>query len=421
MHDTFRIEGGYPLSGSIAVMGAKNEALKVMAATLLSDKPCLITNLPKIEDVHRMAEILTAIGVVVKESDAGTEISPASLTTTSLPPKLVNRIRASVMLVGPLLARHGEVVFPHPGGCQIGQRPIDIFLEGFRALGANVEDLGEAYRFSAKRLTGSTIVFRRVSVTATEAMMMTATLAQGTTILKNAAMEPEIPALADYLNAHGARISGAGTSTITIEGVDELSAGPITLIPDRAEAGTFAILGLITNSDLTITGVEPAHLENLWLHLEKAGANIEINGSTVRTTKHNGLKATNITTHEYPGFITDLQAPYTILMTQANGLSLIHETIFEGRLFYTDLLNSMGANIIMCDPHRVVVNGPTKLRGRYLTSPDLRAGMALILAGLVADGTTTIDNAYQVDRGYERIVERLQALGARIERVESPH
>lgn len=419
MHGTLHIEGGAPLSGSIAVNGAKNQALKVMAAALLSEEPCVVTNMPKIEDVERMSAILTALGVSVTRDGDSMTINPAGLSTGVLPEKEVNRIRASVMLVGPLLARTGDVTFPNPGGCQIGRRPIDMFLDGFRALGATIHDLGTGQRLTAKKLCGTTIVFPRVSVQTTEAMMITATRARATTTLKNAAMEPEITALAAYLNDHGAKISGAGTPTITIEGVEKLSAGPITLIPDRVEAGTFAILGALSGGSLSITNAEPAHLENIWIHLKQAGVNFAVDGSTIHVMPSPTIKAVSMTTHEYPGFITDLQAPYTLLMTQAKGQCIIHETIFDGRLFYTDLLNSMGANIIMCDPHRVVVNGPTPLHGRYLTSPDLRAGMALVLAGLIADGTTTIDNAYQIDRGYADIVERLQRLGARITRADA--
>lgn len=414
MGNTFIIEGGQTLSGTIAVKGAKNAALKMMAAALLSTKPCTITNLPDIEDVRRMNELLTSLGAVVTTGPGGTTIDASTISGGTLDRRLVERIRTSILVCGPLLARTGEVTIPHPGGCNIGQRPIDLFLDGFRALGVTVEEQAEGYHLTTTKLTGATILLPRISVTVTEEMMMTATLAEGTTIIKNAAMEPEIEALADYLNAHGARISGAGTSTITIVGVKELSAGTVELIPDRIEAGTFAIMGLLTNSEIEITNCRPDHLENLWLMLRKTGATLEIGQDSVRTKKHHGLTAQSIITHEYPGFMTDLQAPYTVLMTQATGLSLIHETIFDGRLFYTDLLNTMGARIIMCDPHRVVVNGPTPLRGRYLTSPDLRAGISLILAALVATGTTTIDNAYQINRGYERIVERLSVLGANI-------
>lgn len=414
MHNSFVIEGGQKLSGEITVNGAKNAALKMMAAAILSTEPCTITNLPDIEDVRRMSELMTSAGVKISNNSAGITFDAADVHGGELNRHLMERIRTSIMICGPLLARTGEVIIAHPGGCNIGQRPIDLFLDGYRALGVSIEELTDGYRLTTTGLCGATILLPRVSVTVTEEMMMTATLALGTTIIKNAAMEPEIPALANYLNAQGARITGAGTSTITIEGVKNLSAGTVTLIADRIEAGTFAIMGLLTNSEITITNCQPEHLENLWFMLRKAGATLDIGRNYVTTKPHKGLTAQSITTHEYPGFITDLQAPYTVLMTQARGLSLIHETIFEGRLFYTDLLNTMGAHIIMCDPHRVVVNGPSTLRGRYLTSPDLRAGIALILAGLVAKGTTTIDNAYQINRGYERIVERLSALGANI-------
>jgi UDP-N-acetylglucosamine 1-carboxyvinyltransferase len=247
--------------------------------------------------------------------------------------------------------------------------------------------------------------------------MMTACLAKGTTTIVNAAMEPEIGALASYLNSCGAKIFGAGTSEITIEGVKELGGGELTLIPDRIEAGTFVMLGLATKSEIKITNCNPLHLETVISVLCKAGANLEV-GEDYIITKPNEITATDIKTHEYPGFVTDLQAPYTVLMTQAKGISLVHETIFDGRLFYTDKLVQMGAHIIMCDPHRVIVNGPTQLYGKKLESPDLRAGMALILAGLVAKGQTTIENIYQIERGYGNIIARLQGLGAKIEKID---
>lgn len=415
-HETFTIRGGQELKGEIRVNGAKNAALKILAASLLSSEPCVITNLPDIEDVHRMIELLESIGVAVTANNGKTTVETREAGIGPLNKKLVESIRASILLAGPLLARHGEVVMPHPGGDKIGQRPIDIFLDGFRALGVEVEEQDRSYRLTCKNLRGGEILLPRVSVTVTEEMMMTAVLARGVTTIKNAAMEPEIMALADYLNRQGARISGAGTPTIKIEGVTKIGGGDYTIIPDRIEAGTFVILGLLTNSEIIVTNCRPEHLESLCWHLKKAGAILDIGHDFITTRRHKTLKAQKVITHEYPGFVTDLQPPYTVLMTQAEGLSLIHETIFEGRLFYTDLLNSMGANIIMCDPYRVVVNGPTELRGRYLTSPDIRAGIALILAGLVASGETIIDNVYQIDRGYEQIVERLSNLGAQITR-----
>jgi UDP-N-acetylglucosamine 1-carboxyvinyltransferase len=262
-----------------------------------------------------------------------------------------------------------------------------------------------------------TYVFPQISVTATEALMMTATLAEGTTILKNAACEPEIPALAEYLNRVGAKIMGAGTHTITIEGVKELSADTFEVIPDRIEAGSFAILGALIGEDVKVIDCRPDHLESLWTMFDRLGVDYHLGSDWIQVFGCKKLRATDVKTHEYPGFVTDLQQPFTVLLTQAEGISLVHETIFEGRLFYTDMLNQMGAIIIMCDPHRVIVNGPTTLLGRRLTSPDLRAGFAMILAALVATGTTEIDNIYQIDRGYSNVEKRLQKLGADIKRV----
>src|SRR3990167_6475759 len=418
-HATFVIRGGRELKGEIEVKGAKNAALKILAAAVLSREPCVIKNLPDIEDVQRMEELLRSIGVKISKTKQHTTIETSEVQAGPLDRSLVESIRASILLAGPLLARHGEVIMPHPGGDKIGQRPIDIFLDGFKALGVTVEVRDRSYRLTTKKLTGGVILLPRVKITVTEEMIMGAVLAEGETIIKNAAMEPEIIALADYLNAQGARIRGAGTPTIIINGVKQISGGTYTVIPDRIEAGTFIILGLLTNSEIKVTRCNPSHLESLLWHLEKAGAVVEVGSDFVVTRRHQTLKAQSMITHEYPGFTTDLQPPYTVLMTQAEGPSIIHDPIHQGgRLFYTDLLNSMGANIIMCDPYRVVVNGPTILRGRYLTSPDIRAGMALILAALIAEGETIIDNVYQVDRGYEHIAEKLVGLGADIKRSE---
>ena len=414
--DKYLIQGGQKLSGEIRVSGAKNEALKILAACVLSSDPCVIKNIPDIEDIKRMLEILENLGATMKREGSEVTIDTSGIKEGNPSQELVRRLRSSVMFAGPLLARFGKVTMAHPGGCIIGKRPIDMFLAGFKALGAEIEESEGQYTLRATELKGAKIVMPWIAVTATESLMMTACLAKGTTTIVNAAMEPEIPALADYLNSCGAKISGAGTPIITVEGVGKLSGGACTLIPDRIETGTFVMLGLITNSEIKISGCNPSHLETVLAILEKAGAQIE-HGSDYLITKASHLKATELRTHEYPGFPTDLQAPFTVLMTQAEGLSLIHETIYEGRLFYTDKLSTMGANIIMCDPHRVIVNGPTPLLGKKLESPDLRAGMALVLAGLVAKGQTVIENIYQIERGYENIIPRLQALGAKIEKV----
>ncbi|MCX6722687.1 MAG: UDP-N-acetylglucosamine 1-carboxyvinyltransferase, partial [Candidatus Staskawiczbacteria bacterium] len=306
----------------------------------------------------------------------------------------------------------------HPGGCVIGKRPIDMFLDGFEKFGAKIEVDDEGFKLKSKngRLKGANIFFSQITVTGTEAMMMTAVLAEGKTILQNCAMEPEISILADYLNKCGASIKGAGTSTIEIEGVEKISGSDFYVIPDRIEAGTFIMMGLLTNSEIKIENCIPEHLGAVMPILEKAGAKFEI-GEDYIITKPSKLKAVSITTHEYPGFATDLQSPYTLLMTQAEGQCIVHESIFEGRLFFADQLVTMGANIIMCDPHRVVISGPTSLVGKKLVSPDLRAGITMVLAGMIANGTTTIENIFQIDRGYERIEERLKKLGADIQRI----
>jgi UDP-N-acetylglucosamine 1-carboxyvinyltransferase len=410
------INGGKKLSGEIKIVGAKNAALKIIAASLLSKDKCIIKNAPNIEDVSRLIEILKDIGAKVNFSKSTITIDPSGINSSNPNPELIERLRSSIMIAGPLLARFGEVTLTHPGGCIIGKRPIDLFLSGFKQMGAEIKENKNNYIIKAKKLKGAKIVLPKVAVTVTESLMMTACLAEGTTTLFNAAMEPEIPALAQYLNEQGAKISGAGTSVITIEGVKELSGGEFNLIPDRIETGTFVMIGLITNSKIKITNCNPQNLQTELHVLKQAGANLEI-GEDYIITKPSKLKGTDITTHEYPGFATDLQAPFSVLMTQAEGQSLIFETIFNGRLFYTDKLVQMGADIIMCDPHRVVINGPSPLAGRTIESPDLRAGMALVLAGIVAKGQTTIDNVYQIERGYENIVARLSSLGVDIKKI----
>lgn len=415
----FIIEGPAELAGEISVSGAKNASLKIIPAALLSTERIFIDNLPNIEDVSRSLELIEDLGGKVTRGDHHCEIELADLSKNVLESKFANKLRASIMFVGPILARLGEVHFPHPGGCVIGAgtRPIDLFLEGFQAMGAEIKHDGNFYILKAARLQGCTFFFTTVSVTGTESLMMTATLAQGKTILKNCAMEPEIKALAEYLNEQGAKISGAGTPTIVIEGVDKLSAGKFTIIPDRIEAGTFAIMAAATNSELKITDCNPEHIEILLNILRKVGVQMDIGPDWLQIKKRGKLSSHSIKTHEYPGFPTDLQSPYTVLATQMEGNTLVHETIYDRRLLFTDMLTQMGADITMCDPHRVVVNGPTKLSGKKLTSPDLRAGIAMIIAGLMANGTTEIDNIYQIDRGYEEIDTRLRLLGAKITRV----
>lgn len=405
------------------MFGSKNAALKIFPVAILTKEKIRVSNVPEIEDVSRAEELLVALGGEVKKIKKGViDIKFLARKCVDLPAELVNKFRASIMFVGPMLATCGEIKFPHPGGCVIGAgtRPIDLFLDSFQKMGAKIKIEENYYHLSAKKLKGTEIFFSKVSVTATESLMMTACLAEGETILKNSAMEPEIFALAEYLNSCGAKIEGAGTPTIKIKGVKKLGGGEYKIIPDRIEAGTFAMLAAASNSgEILIKNCEPKHLEALWVLFDKIGVNFALNKDSVKIRPSKKLLACDVITHEYPGFATDLQSAYTVLMTQAHGSSLIHETIYDRRLLFTDMLTQMGANVIMADPHRVVVSGPSKLHSRKLASPDLRAGMALIIAALIAQGKTEIDNIYQIDRGYEKLEERLQKLGADIKRVES--
>ncbi len=416
----FIIQGGKALAGEIAVNGAKNHAVKMLPASLLFQEPVTLHRVPQVEDVQRLRELLGAIGYTMEEKKPGTlHITPISrITVTELPRSIAERIRTSILFVGPLLARTGHVKFPHPGGCVIGRRPIDIYLEGWRAMGARIRENTTGYELSARELHGIDFTFRSISHTATEGLMLTATLAKGQTILRNAALEPEVIALASFLRAAGVSIQGAGTPTIVIQGTggNLLKRATASIIPDRLEAGSFAILAALLGTNVRITHCEPQHLEVLLAHLRVTGAAVEEGKDWISVTRPKRIRPTNVRTHEYPGFATDYQAPFTVLLTQAHGQATVFETIFEGRLAYLEELNRMGARITQCDLHRAIVFGPTKLHGRNLESPDLRAGIAFIIAALTARGESRIGNIYQIDRGYEKLDERLRGVGADIKR-----
>lgn len=418
----FLIRGGKRLKGEIEVMGAKNSVLKALAASLLFSNPVTIGNVPQIEDVARMSELLMDLGAGIKKPDEKTLVVDNRNTNgTDLKREIAKKFRASIVLAGPLLARNKSASFPYPGGCLIGKRPIDVFLDGWRAFGAAVRENGGGFEVVAKKLHGADFTFRVISVTGTETLLLTAALAHSKTILRNAACEPEIPALAEFLNDSGAKITGAGTSTIEVEGTGgkPLKAKRLfRVIPDRIEAGSFLILGTALGKKIKITHCEPAHLSALMLQLKDAGVDLKVGNDWIQVSRPKTLKAVGVKTKEYPGFPTDLQAPYAVLMTQAKGESMIFETIFEGRLGYAEDLRRMGANIVLCDPHRILVTGPTPLRAREIESPDLRAGLAFILAALLAKGESVISNVYQIDRGYEKIDERLRKLGAEIQRID---
>lgn len=418
MSDSFLIKGGQILQGEIPVFGAKNHALKMFPASLLSEETMTLTNVPNILDVRLMSDIITQMGGEVTHEDSTVTINTKSISSGDMPADLVAKMRASFLFIIPLLHRFGSLVFPHPGGDSIGRRPIDMTLDFLSAMGGKITTKPYAYEIKSKgRLKGINFTFKWVTHTGTEALLMAAVLAEGTTVMKNCAMEPEVVALADYLNSVGAKITGAGTPTITVEGVEKLGGATCEVIPDRLEAGTFAILGALAGNPITVNNIRPDHLDALWKYFDLMEVEYSLTETSVTVKKSIPCKPQEFKTHEYPGFITDLQPPMTLLLTQADGTSMVHETIYDGRLFFTDLLNQMGANIIMADPHRVLVQGPTKLYGKNIASPDLRAGITLVMAALIADGESKIDTIYHIDRGYESLEQRLQALGAEIKRV----
>ncbi len=417
--DKFVIQGGRKLHGSVTVTGAKNHALKMFAASLLSDQAMTLTNVPEIQDIFRLREILVDSGVSVSRLRHGIyRLQPPAKPRLHLSDTLVPQLRASILLAGPLLARWHEVILPHPGGCAIGQRPIDFFVKAFQVMGAH-------YRFRSGRhcwrvgrggLRGGRYTFPLVSVTGTETLILAAVLARGVTTLINAAREPEIVALVDYLNEHGADIRGAGTSTVIIKGVKRIGAGRCRIIPDRIEALSFIFLALATNSRLTIINCQPDHLLVPLQLLRDSGAKFNTNINSITVHPWRKLRPLQVVTREYPGFPTDGQSPLTVLLTQIKGISSVLETIHADRLFYTDMLNRMGANIQLHSSQHCTINGGTQLRGKKVDSPDLRAGIAMIIAGAVAKGTTEIGNIYQIDRGYEAIDERLRRVGLLITR-----
>ncbi|HBM46096.1 MAG: UDP-N-acetylglucosamine 1-carboxyvinyltransferase [Parcubacteria group bacterium GW2011_GWF2_38_76] len=429
MSEILRVKGlggKKTLSGVIEVNGAKNAVLQALSFSVLFKDEFKIKNVPGIEDVKRMMTLLSEIGAeATVEKNKTYSIKFGKNIKTDIPEEISKKLRASIVLTGPILARFGEVSFPHPGGCVIGARPIDLFVDGFQKLGAEVLFKDGKYFMKVKdgKLHGATIFMKNQSVTGTQTLMAAAVLAKGKTVIKNAALEPETKHLADFLNKCGAKIKGAGTSTIEIIGTGLLSAKGKTYItpPDRIETGSFLILGALAADDLEIKNCDPSWIEALTENLITAGVKMQIGKNSIKI-KGNGkinnsdFNSLNIKTHEYPGFPTDIQAPMVVFLTQTTGESFIFETIFEGRLNYAEELKRMGADIKVWDPHRATVKGPTPLRGRDVESPDIRAGLAFLLAAILADGESVIHNAYFIDRGYENIEERLRNIGVDIKR-----
>jgi UDP-N-acetylglucosamine 1-carboxyvinyltransferase len=415
--DKLLIEGGQPLHGEVQISGAKNAALPILCASLLTAEPLTVTHVPQLNDTRTMEKLLTQMGVRRSAGAPGEVTLDASAIDWPLAPyELVKTMRASILALGPLVARCGEARVSLPGGCGIGLRPVDLHIKGLVAMGAEI-DLDSGYISArATRLAGTRFVFDLVTVTGTENLMMAATLAAGTTVLENAAREPEIVDLAACLCAMGARIRGAGTDRIVIEGVERLHGATHRVMPDRIETGTYLAAVAATGGSAVLTGTRAGTLEAVVEKLREAGATIDVDGDTMRVARDGPLKAFNVRTTPYPGFPTDMQAQFMVLATRAEGASVITETIFENRMMHVQELVRLGAAIEV-EGNTAIVKGASRLAGADVMATDLRASACLVIAGLVADGRTTIARIYHLDRGYENIERKLEALGARIARV----
>jgi len=419
----FIIRGGKRLSGTCRPAGNKNGALPMLAAATLTDKPVVLRNVPLIDDVRVMLEILSRLGARVECRGHTVTVCAKGLRRTRLPADLCRRVRSSILFAGPLSARLGRVTIAPPGGDVIGRRRLDTHFHGLQALGVTIRDR-KPFRFRRRRLHGAEILLDEASVTATENVLMAAVLAEGRTTIFNAACEPHVQDLCALLGKMGARISGVGTNLLTIDGVPKLGGARHRVQPDYVEIGSFAAAALVTGGDLRIEGVCPAHLPTILRAFTKLGATFKQDGTTLHVPAQQRLRVVNdigaavpkIEDGAWPSFPTDLMSVALVLATQARGTALFFEKMFESRLYFVDRLIDMGARIVQCDPHRVVVVGPAKLQGMHVASPDIRAGMAMILAAICAKGESIIENAQSIDRGYERVAARLRRLGADIRR-----
>jgi UDP-N-acetylglucosamine 1-carboxyvinyltransferase len=416
--DKLKITGGQRLEGTVKISGAKNSALPAMAASLLTSGELVLENIPLVNDIFTTRRLLRELGAVVEfDGDHAVRLRAEKILSHEAPYDLVKTMRASVLVLGPLLARTGRARVSLPGGCAIGARPINLHIKGLEKLGATVKTEHGYVEANADGLTGAEILFDKISVTGTENLMMAAALAEGETILQNAACEPEIVDLAQMLVDMGAKIQGAGTPTIRVQGVRELRGTTHRIIPDRIEAGTFLIAGAMTGGALDIVDVNPRHLASIIEKMREAGVRIETGVGTIKVRANGHLKAADVVTKEYPGFATDMQAQYMALMSQAAGTSVITENIFENRFMHASELMRMGADIRI-DGSRAIVTGKTQLSGASVIASDLRASASLVLAALVAKGFTVIDRVYHLDRGYEKIEEKLQCVGGQVERLK---
>ncbi len=407
------IQGGNKLSGTIKISGAKNSAVALIPASILADDVVKIDNVPNISDIEALNEILEFLGAKVTIEDGLMTIDPKPIKNKSIPKEVSSKLRASYYFMSALLGKYKQVEMYFPGGCKIGARPIDQTLKGFKALGATIEEKDNKFKITAEELIGGHVYLDMPSVGATINTMLVAVKAKGTTIIENAAKEPEIVNVATFLNNMGAKITGAGTSEIRIKGVESLKGCFTEVIPDRIETGTYIIAGALLGENLKIDNIIPDHVESLTLKLKEMGVDIKIGNNYAIVNGCNDLKHVNLRTLGYPGFPTDLQQPITTLLTQCRGLSILEETIYENRFQNVPYLNKMGANIKIVGK-KIRIKGPTKLKGKKVVATDLRAGACLVLAGLAAQGKTTITNIEHVLRGYENIIEKLTNVGAKI-------
>jgi UDP-N-acetylglucosamine 1-carboxyvinyltransferase len=421
----YEIEGGFPIKGTVRASGNKNAALPCIAATLLTAEPVTLRNIPDIEDVQVMFDILRFLGAdVARLGTNDWRVAAPGPLKSVIPAEQAKRIRAAILFAGPLLARTGQAILAPPGGDVIGRRRLDTHFLALEELGAQVDVNGQ-YTFTADRLVGADIFLDEASVTATENAIMCAALAVGTTILRNAASEPHVQDLCRLVNAMGGNISGIGSNILTIEGTTQLRGADFTIGPDFMEIGSFIGLAAVTRGELTIEDVEPDDLRMMRIAFARLGIHWQLEGRTLHVPQGQAMAVNpdlggqipKIDDAPWPGFPPDLTSIITVIATQVEGTVLVHEKLFESRMFFVDKLIGMGARIILCDPHRAVVSGPSKLNGSTLVSPDVRAGMAMVIAAMCAEGTSTIHNVYQIERGYECLVERLTALGAHITRL----
>ena len=409
-----KIKGKNKLTGTIRISGAKNAAVALIPAAILSDEEVTICNVPEISDINSLEEILKYLGVKFSRATESIIINAKDMTNKEIPEDISRKLRASYYFMGALLSKYKKVEMYFPGGCNIGSRPINLHLDGFKKLGATIIEENDKYTIEAKKLVGTKIDLELASVGATINIILAATKAKGITTITNAACEPEIKNVCDLLNSMGAKITGAGTSTIKIKGVSKLKKGYVEVIPDRIEAGTYIIIGSLIGENLKIDNIIPEHLAALTTKLLESNANIEIGRDYVLTSASQELKSVDVETYYFPGFPTDLQQPFSVYLTQAKGVSTLKETIYENRFMHIPYLNRMGANIKI-DGDKLKIKGKTPLEGKMVTSTDLRGGAAMIVAGLIAKGTTTINDVEHILRGYEGIVEKLSLVGAKIE------